>query len=414
MTGDFGYFLVLLILVLLTFFCPLLSKGVRKDPKYYLMVMFFLVILHGISIFNAYFGTLKGAGNDALSFHLRAVEWAADGSWEFVLSHQLYSQILGALYRLTSPGLFLAQELSILAYSLTCIFLHRLIRLNGVLKHRFGILLLYSILPGMLLVCSITLREPFQILFLMMVGLYGSLLIQRYKHLLFFKFLLANIAVAVSHKALMVYIVFLLLSILIIKMPTSRPWAIRKSKLMLIVFFISIILTAVFVLPKISNVSGFYIASVVATADLEVMDNVLDTKANMGARTTYEHRVNFNGPMSFLWSLLLSVMYYLFMPFPWQISSFTDLYGFAEAQLRLFLVLSLYPAIRTFYGLAEIKRARFFLILMYFTLAILWAAGTSNIGTAFRHNLTHNWILILLAYPWLKQRLNQTLVNMRS
>src|SRR3712207_9003158 len=39
------------------------------------------------------------------------------------------------------------------------------------------------------------------------------------------------------------------------------------------------------------------------------------------------------------------------------------------------------------------------LLVSYFMLAGMWALGTINYGTAFRHHVTTNWILVLVGGP---------------
>jgi hypothetical protein len=99
----------------------------------------------------------------------------------------------------------------------------------------------------------------------------------------------------------------------------------------------------------------------------------------------------------FLLSSALIFIHYLFAPFPWQISNFTDVYGSLESLLRLLLIIF---SIKAWYeAKGTVKGVYALLLALYFTMSVLWAYGTANYGTASRHNAVHYWIIVLLGMP---------------
>lgn len=100
-------------------------------------------------------------------------------------------------------------------------------------------------------------------------------------------------------------------------------------------------------------------------------------------RTAYlaELSTTSSGAMSLLWQLPLRFIYFVGMPFPWFVASFSDLVGFVDA---LFYLLVLYLSIRNWRRLIRNPAATALLIACIFTWGI-FSVGTSNYGTAMRH-----------------------------
>jgi hypothetical protein len=199
----------------------------------------------------------------------------------------------------------------------------------------------------------------------------------------------------------MVYSVFLLFIFFFFSSLETSLSKVSTNKWLFVSFICVAVLAAFTFLPQLSSIPGLGTANIVLNLDVNEANRMLSHKAGLEARTTYDHQVDFSNPFSFITSLFTSMIYYLFKPFPWEISTYTDFYGALEALLRGMLILGSFASLKSAMN-NEYKSVKVMLVI-YFTLAILWASGTSNVGTAFRHNVTHTWIIILLGYPMLSK-----------
>ena len=114
-------------------------------------------------------------------------------------------------------------------------------------------------------------------------------------------------------------------------------------------------------------------------------------------RGAYLSDVDINVWLDLVWNLPLRVIYFLGSPFVWMVSQFRDLLGLFDA------VVFLYIAFRITLGT---RRRRLFTIDAYLSIALVvagvvavFALGTSNYGTAFRHRAkVFPWLLLLYLY----------------
>ena len=91
--------------------------------------------------------------------------------------------------------------------------------------------------------------------------------------------------------------------------------------------------------------------------------------------------------------LPLRMIYFLFSPFPWDISSSIHLFGLLDSLLSLLIF---YFLVKNF---KEIIMNKYLIILIFIFLSILivYSLGTGNFGTAIRHKFKFFFIIIILA-----------------
>ena len=97
------------------------------------------------------------------------------------------------------------------------------------------------------------------------------------------------------------------------------------------------------------------------------------------------------------WNLPLRVFFFLGSPFFWMVSQFRDVLGLLDALVYLYMASRI---------TLDIVRRRLLKIDVYLSVAlvsaaimVLFALGTSNYGTAFRHRAkTFPWLLLLYLY----------------
>ena len=140
-------------------------------------------------------------------------------------------------------------------------------------------------------------------------------------------------------------------------------------------------------------------------------------------RGAYLSGVEMDVWLDLAWNLPLRVLYFLGSPFIWMVSQFRDILGLLDA------LVFLYTALRI---TLDIKQRRFLTVDVYLSVALvvagiigLFALGTSNYGTAFRHRAkVFPWLLLLYLYrrvglfavplPIRRQRRRRSDVALRS
>ena len=83
----------------------------------------------------------------------------------------------------------------------------------------------------------------------------------------------------------------------------------------------------------------------------------------------------------------------MFKPYIYEISSLTTFYAAAESFIRISLILLV---LITLISKRRLTNYTLILILVFFTISIMWSLGTFNFGQAVRHHILTNWMLILL------------------
>ena len=129
-------------------------------------------------------------------------------------------------------------------------------------------------------------------------------------------------------------------------------------------------------------------------------------KGEKGARAEYAVKLDPGSPLKFALSLPPVYAYYMLSPFPWQVRTALDLFAALDGLLRLVLIAFAFLALRKPPAGTPAGIPRFLLIL-YFSMSMLWSMGTINYGTAMRHHIVPYWILVVLGAPPLFERLGR-------
>jgi hypothetical protein len=425
-----GFFMAIC-LVIFSFLMPIVSCELRKSS----LIMFgywFVILLHQVvALLNTYLfatgqrGTI-GARDDAnLGFHHIATELALNGefftgvrkfilpmSWDRILDGAyFYYSLLGNVYKTFGVSHLLGEQLSILVFAFSCIVLLKLIRLLGLEHYSFSSLIFFGALPTMVLLGSITLRESYEILFFMLTVYFGVRISVNEKLSIpcILLMIISAVLMGSFHKALIVYAVFLIVLFLIWSFrPISRFGNLKKLQLVaLVIVPVSLACLMVAVskgwadlgllggLLKFSNSEDFTSAII----------NFRKGSMMMFTRATYDLGFDDSSLFAMIYSSINIYSHYLFAPFPWQVKNFTDVYAVVEAFSRMILIS--FALLGWWKAVGSQKRMLGLMLILYFTMTFLWAIGTTNYGTAIRHNLTTWWILAVAGVPSLMEVLNR-------
>ena len=397
-------FLMAMVLFLAIFIIPVFSRELRQN-KQILVGYVFVIALHQIMAFtNACIYQCVIARNDARGFHSFARELARNGEWHFDVGSFFYMEMLTTVYRWFGSSHLLGEQLSILAFALSCIVFLKVLRHLEVERYRLFALLAFGAFPTMILYGSITVRESYEVLFFMLAVYFGIKMagkggINPYLVAL----IVSALAMGFFHRALSFYMVFLVvLFIAWTFRPITRLRNIKKLRLaawIVIPFFLAgMVVLLNMNMPGLSALSAW-------TNDnwLEAVSNFRASSIHNSVGATYGVPLDLSSSYMTVYSGLKMYMYYLFAPFPWQIGSLTALYAGTESIIRMILI---YFSIKQWHSANGSQRRWLGLMLIiYFSMTFIWALGTTNYGTAMRHHMLSWWIIVIVGLPPLIERL---------
>lgn len=348
---------------------------------------FFLRIM--IAAWNGFFGPSFGADMDAFTFHMEAVEYSRNLHLDEFSIGWIYSYVLGIVYFITIESLFIGSLLSCFAWLISANFLRNCMKLLAISKSdSVKVMAVYAFLPSSLLFTSVTLREPYQLMFVN-VAIYCALTIylnRSFKHWLLL--IVAVVGMGVLHGALFAFGFILVISLLmLISLRGSAGISIMKVLCVAPVVFVILY----YGFSLFSNLS-YNLEGGMGSAVEAFQQGGL----NAEGRTNYKDSVEINGIFGLLLFVPISIFQYLFEPMPWKISALFDVAVLMENCLRAWLVWQVIRGLRK--APSESRRILLFLFLMYMILETIWSLGTINWGTAMRHHLPSMGILVLAAF----------------
>lgn len=388
--GDWAGWLLALTLVL-----PLLSETLYRNWR--VAVAYVLVVaLHlTVTLFETYVDFTLAGGEDALNFERGARHIARYGGWEFGLGSHFYVQFIGFWYWLFGPSRFLSGVMSVATFAMAAIVFVKFMALLQIDRHRALVLMLFGAWPSVVMFTSITLRESYQLLFFMLALYFaaGAMLEKQPRRIVYV--VLASLGMAVWHKGLVFYAVVLIALVVFMQLTERRQGP--AMKVIAAAFGVALVGTSYLAIGSVStDVPGMDAVTALQRGEaLSVAEEYRETARD--SRATYRVSLETGDPVSFAVTSTEVFVYYMFAPFPWQVTSLMDAYASVEGMLRGVLLTL---------GIIAWRRARggernvmLMLLLGYLSIAFLWAVGTSNYGTAIRHHAVHSWILALTGGP---------------
>lgn len=353
-----------------------------------------------IAAYNAYGKVIHGVDVDAAGFHRDASAISAIGPWAFGLGSRFYTLILAAAYSLGGVSVFMGDATSVFAYALSSVAFARILDLLKVERHRAACILLFGLHPALALFTSVTLRESWQILFFMQSAycLMRFRLSARPLSLLWG--LLGAALMGCLHNGLIVYALFMVPLALFFPMGIKTTFSLPRM--------IGLALTGTVVVGLVAAAltgSLPYTPSLEKLSQGEALDyaSTYRQKGEKGARAEYAVKLDAGSPLKFALSVPPVYAYYMLSPFPWQVRTGLDLFAALDGLLRLALIFFAFTALWRPPPGTPVGIPRFLLIL-YFSMSVLWALGTINYGTAMRHHIVPYWILVALGAPPLLDR----------
>jgi hypothetical protein len=363
-----------------------------------------------IAIWNGFFDFDFGQVADPGSIH----GWASYFSKNPTISNceenirHVISCVLGYIYFVTTDSMFVGSLMSVLVWCLSAFILLKIMNILLVEKSsQRKTMLVYALLPSSVIITSVTLREPYQLLFVNL-AVFAALKIYWDKSLLhWLTMFFAIYFMSFLHAALIVFGIYILISALILQ--TCRRYASGLVKLKLAFVLPFLVLIVVLGVEMLINIKGSQHAGYgelskgLGPAIQNYQNGGIRTALQWGASTTYRDTVvDIKSDSDLIFFIPTALFSYLFEPMPWRASRPQDMALLLENLLRAYLIWIAWAGFRKVSG--KKKNVIFYLIISYFALETIWAQGTMNWGTAARHHIPGLGILVLSAFAYSKPR----------
>lgn len=379
------------------------NKGLKISPpsgiltaQKLMFLGFFLRVL--VAIWNGFFGPSFGAEADASTFHRTAAEFSHNLVLdEFKIGH-VYSFILGITYYLTIDSLFLGSLLSCLAWLQSAVLIMKIMQLMSFnTLHRYRAMLVYALLPSSILFTSVTLREPYQLMFVNL-AIYSALKILLHKSSKHWLLLLCGVVGAgLLHGTLFVFGLFILIiTWFFLVYREGKKFSLGR----LIIILPLVALTLSYGFSVFTTYTNYKVEEGLGTAIQLYQEGGLGYLGD--ARAFYKTSVEINGNFGLISFIPVSLFQYLFEPMPWRISAFLDIGLFLENILRGLLIYKSWVGLQNIH--TQGRRPLLFVFLSYLMIETIWSIGTINWGTAIRHHIPGMGLLIIAGFAFMGSR----------
>ena len=392
------------LLMLFNFSIVLMFKRVRSDTKVIYAIWFCMVLHHVVAYYHVYIPDASKLFYylyipDAASFH-------GDGAYLAALPEPKrlsvftngainFTHSLGFVYRAFSSSFLFGKELSVSAFTLSCVVLVKLVDHLDLRRFCVGIILIFGLMPSAIVFRSATLREPWQALFFLLFVYWAIRLRKRTSMLILLFMLMSAFCMAYLHHGLARYAIYLVVFGIYWGI-FSRQVRNRFTPLIINLLLAGLLIACVIISSQKMGLLMSPGEGLEKGADMrqtllkykEVRTNfsfILDTSSVFGIVTTF--------PMVFA--------EYMFAPFPWQVECSKDIYAMLESILRF--VLSFFALFSWRRSSSEARSCCRFLFIVVLGMEFMWALGTANWGTAVRHHVPGYSIVALLGAPGLIQ-----------
>lgn len=321
------------------------------------------------------------------------------------LTDNLYTKILHVAYELFGADLLLGCEISNFFFGVSLAVFIRLLFRVGCKSNAPSLVLIFGLPLSCVFNTSVTLRESLQSALFLALAL---ILLQVSQD-----GLRPNVLLLVPIFWCMHHLHHGFTAVLTFSLPVAMAWALRARPI-IVVGLLAIVFSGSF----------FYLGAIVERLKEESVAFNAVASGNLGYVEEYAKKVE-DGRTSFGVELDLSsigaalrtgpqvLVYYLYSPLPWQIRGTLDMYGILESGLRL--LLTFYAAKGMVKSRGRLRNELILLSGLFIFLEMAWAAGTANWGTAFRHRVVGQGLLVALAgCGWLLSRQGEGDVQVSS
>ena len=305
----------------------------------------FLVILTGgfcvrvvVAIWNGFYGPSPGAELDAQGLHGFASAVANMGSFDdFRIGYTPYTNTLGWIYANSVDHIFWGSLISCFAWLGSAMLFADCLRIVGADRSKaVGALVLYAFLPSTIFLTSVTLREPFQLLFVNL-ACYGALQVLVTHRPAYLCVFVPSLGLAGAlHPALLVFgVIFAGLVIGAILNPRAKKtsWVRNIGLFVTLLCFSWLLARLMLGSDYLAELTGYEVRDGLTDAAQRYQQSV----AEVDARSNYRSGEASAGFFGAIFFVLSGAFQYLFEPLPWNVNSFADILALGENVARALL-----------------------------------------------------------------------------
>ena len=353
------------------------------------------------------FFELPGTGHDAQSFHNEAVEFSEYIGSNNPLSEYkhkagwTYSIFLGFIYSILGPSKIIGGVLSALTWFLSAVVFRKtliLLKLDN-FKINLSILGYIILLPISFYYSSLMLREVYMLFFvnLLFLSIVNLALKEKFMSKIFdfLLFLLSIILLLSFHKAnlyfCIIFLPFILIFLIFKYLSKINLKFLKIKKIYWVILFIFIIVLIIDLIIK--NEILRFIFETIVNYQMGHFNEVNIFRADY---LLMSERVNLDYSFTvFIEIFFDNIFNYLLQPTPFNITTLMDQVLFVENLIRfLILIIIIFNLFKNF----QMKSVYFIGFMILIIMEIVYASGTVNWGSASRHHVPKQGILLLLLF----------------
>jgi hypothetical protein len=328
---------------------------------------------------DVFFFPLPGAG-DGIGWDRVATYWAKDGvggTLQYVnLGHRFYVWLMSVLYAIFGRSRFMIQAINVTLGTMMLVSAAQIARrLSNDDKVARQVAWIIALFPSLICFSAILMREvavayPLTVAVLYLTRWHYD---RRPTQLLFALMMLLLSMSFHSGAAAVLVVAGLWLGVNWLRnVVTMRFDHIGRNTIALVVGVAAIA-------AVLSSGFGLYKFQGLEEGGLAALSGRQDGFSH--GRAVYLQDLRADTPMDVVVQAPLRLVYFLFAPFPWMLSEVSDLFGFIDSTLFLYLVLRAVARRKSL----RASPAIVLVLGIVGTMAMTFAAGVSNYGTALRH-----------------------------
>jgi hypothetical protein len=340
-------------------------------------------------------------GSDNLHMHLRAAHYAQGAAFDFTgPTHYLWSYAFSHFYAVLGSSIWVGYAINQWIYALFLIQLLKFCQEMGVRRYRWVAVLAISLMPSTLLFGNFMLREPFQMLCLVIAVRY----MERFRRFGQPVSLVLVAAVMVPfgaiHSGFFLFAPLALGGAILARlfMPPvgQRVRRVPGGALAGVAFGVALLAASVM---TIGSYAGEHRrVEQVVEGNIDVAGSIQRT-AERGGRTAFAWQPPTSGFAGLVFAPV-HLFQFLFAPLvPFMVHQAQDLVAAFDTGMRFLMLLGVVIHYRR--SDTNTKRMILFLVATYLVFCLMASLGTNTVGTGLRHHLKVFWITIALGLPGL-------------
>lgn len=359
-------------------------------------IIFVGLLLRILTIFFGYLIPLPDSGADSRAFEIVAWSMAQDGFVNIFkhypgMDSRFYSFILAIPYSLFGRSILMAKSIS-LFFGMGSIFLgwllaKKIYKKESIAKNVGWIIALF---PTLILYSALTMREVF-VTFFLLVAFFGVIDWVRTENLIsIILALFGFIGTGFFHGSMLIgAIIFLIIvGFLSFKKFLNLFSKLKINKNNLIIIILAIVILTFYFTNKI-NIPK------IGTFETAININTLIDKVFHKSDSSYPDYLKMNSAVEFIYKSPIRALYFVFSPFPWDISKVGHFMGLLDSSLYLFLFYLIICNRKIILNDTALT-VTFLILAGYF---FVFGIGVDSFGSSIRHRTKFTILLIVLAAP---------------